>query len=570
MHVGSVSANEIVLPVSGVSRRHAVVACEEDAVHVRDLQSRNGVTVNGRRTGQAKLRPDDEVRFGPVTLRLEKVEPGDVELALAFSGGVPGATGAGETPGTTASLEMAPLEGEWLALVERVVPSMRAGTASLGHALRSLVKEASLRGACAIEVRPDGAVVLGAAGTVDPFDPARIAELLHVNAGVSAARSGVVPGTPPLVCAALPGRPPRALLAWDESGGRGLESVLRILVHLIPGGDNGPPAAVAGTGAGHRPLVFPSRHVRGDAPAMRELYRRMEAVADTDLPVLILGETGVGKEDVARALHLSSTRAAGPFVAINCAAIPGDLLEAELFGVGKGAATGVNARAGRFQLAHRGTLLLDEIGDMGAPLQAKLLRVLETGEVEPLGSPPQTVDLRVIAATHAELAARVEAGQFRADLYYRLSGDVLRVPPLRERRDDIPALVDGILRPLAVEVGKPIRGVTARALQALLAHSWPGNVRELEHELQRLLHACGPGEAIEFGMLRDEIRRPSPPAALADTGSLDLQRAVDDVEARLIRDALDRSGGNRSAAAKLLGISRNGLSLKMTRLGLDR
>jgi transcriptional regulator with PAS, ATPase and Fis domain len=301
---------------------------------------------------------------------------------------------------------------------------------------------------------------------------------------------------------------------------------------------------------------------------MTELYERMEPIAATDLPILILGETGAGKEDVARALHLSSSRAAGPFVAVNCAALPAEMLEAELFGVGKGAATGVAPRPGRFQLAHGGTLLLDEIGDMNLALQAKLLRVLEAGEVEPLGAPPVRVDLRIVSATHVDLVSRIEGGQFRADLYYRLCGAVLRIPPLRERRGDIPGLVDGILRPLAVDSAKPIRGVTAKALAALVDHEWPGNVRELVHELQRLFHACPPGEAIEYGMLSEAIRAPRPrTGAHADT--LDLQQHVDEVEGRLIAEALARTNGNRTEAARLLGISRNGLALKMARLGLE-
>jgi transcriptional regulator with PAS, ATPase and Fis domain len=301
---------------------------------------------------------------------------------------------------------------------------------------------------------------------------------------------------------------------------------------------------------------------------MAELYARMEPIADTDMPILVIGETGVGKEDFARALHLSSSRAAGPFVAVNCAAIPAELLEAELFGVGKGAATGVAPRPGRFQLAHGGTLFLDEIGDMPLALQAKLLRVLETGEVEPLASRPVTVDLRVVSATHVDVASRIETGQFRADLYYRLCGALLAVPPLRQRKSDIPALADGILRPLAVASAKPIRGMTARALSALVDHDWPGNVRELEHELQRLFHACPAGEAIEFGMLADAIRAPKPPTSVSADDTLELQGHVDALEGRLIAAALARTQGNRTEAARLLAISRNGLALKMARLGL--
>jgi transcriptional regulator with PAS, ATPase and Fis domain len=255
-------------------------------------------------------------------------------------------------------------------------------------------------------------------------------------------------------------------------------------------------------------------------------------------------------------------------VAVNCAAIPSELLEAELFGVGKGAATGVAPRVGKFQTAHGGTLFLDEIGDMPLALQAKLLRVLETGEVEPLASSAVLVDLRVVSATHVDLPARIEAGQFRTDLYYRLCGALLSVPPLRRRRGDIPGLADGILRPLAVSSTKPIRGVTAKALAALMDYDWPGNVRELDHELQRLFHSCPAGEAIEHGMLAEAMRWPRPRPFALDQDSLEMSGHVDALEERLIQEALRRSDGNRSEAAKSLGISRNGLALKMTRLGL--
>jgi DNA-binding NtrC family response regulator len=213
-------------------------------------------------------------------------------------------------------------------------------------------------------------------------------------------------------------------------------------------------------------------------------------------------------------------------------------------------------------------LFLDEIGDMPLALQAKLLRVLETGEVEPLASRPVSVDLRVVSATHVDVASRIESGQFRADLYYRLCGAVLAVPPLRRRKRDIPGLADGILRPLAVASAKPIRGVTAKALAALVDHDWPGNVRELEHELQRLFHACPAGEAIEFGMLPEAIRAPKAPAPVSADETLELQRHVDALENRLIAEALARTQGNRTEAARLLAISRNGLALKMARLGL--
>ena len=575
--VGSASANEIVLPVAGVSRHHARLRPQDDGFEVSDLESKNGVYVNGTRVSSAVLGPDDEVRFGPVSLRLEILDEQDVEIALALAA-TPrdGGRSAGDAAGRPSPADSARATAtwaerervEWLPVLEHVVPLLRKGPAGLGAALALLVEEGGFEGCGLVEIRDDAPVVVGAAGTLGAVDEvgALAARVALPNPPLA---SGTRPEAPPVSWSALASTPPHVLLAWGRFDGQRVEPALRVLVQLLAWADTAAASTRAAGPVRRRPLIFPLRHVRGAARGMTELYERMEPVADTDLPLLILGETGVGKEDVARALHLSSSRAAGPFVAVNCAALPAEMLEAELFGVGKGAATGVAPRPGRFQLAHGGTLLLDEIGDMNLALQAKLLRVLEAGEVEPLGAPPVHVDLRIVSATHVDLVSRIEGGQFRADLYYRLCGAVLRIPPLRERRGDIPGLVDGILRPLAVDSAKPIRGVTAKALTALVDHEWPGNVRELVHELQRLFHACPPGEAIEYGMLSDAIRAPRPRTAGAHADTLDLQQHMDEVEGRLIAEALARTDGNRTEAARLLGISRNGLALKMARLGLE-
>jgi len=291
-----------------------------------------------------------------------------------------------------------------------------------------------------------------------------------------------------------------------------------------------------------------------------------------DLPVLLLGETGVGKELLARTLHDSSPRRRGPFVAINCAAIPADLLEAEMFGIGKGVATGVAERRGKFQTAEGGTLLLDEIGDMPPELQVKLLRALQEKEVQPVGGAAAAVDIRVIAATNSDLQRRMEEGRFRRDLYFRVAGFALRVPPLRERREDIPALVESFARTFAREHGKPVRGITVKALRTLVGYAWPGNVRELQHEVGRLVALCPQGEAVDSTMVSPHILGALPEDAHAEhaapTDSLDMEKNVDALERRLISQALAQARGNRTRAARLLGISRNGLAIKMERLGL--
>ncbi len=309
---------------------------------------------------------------------------------------------------------------------------------------------------------------------------------------------------------------------------------------------------------------------------MASLYAQMQPLVQGDLPVLLLGETGVGKEFLARILHASSRRRNGPFVAVNCAAIPEDLLEAEMFGIVKGAATGVTERPGRFQLAEGGTLLLDEIGDMPLPLQAKLLRALQEKEVQPVGAAaPVAVDIRVVAATNSDLQRRMDEGRFRRDLYYRVAGYAVQIPPLRDRRDDIPTLVEEFIRNFARETGKSVRGITVKALRSLADYPWPGNIRELEHEVRRLVYLCPEGQAIESRMLSEHVV--APPRGESDgegegrggSATLELLPNVERLERRLIQEALGRAGGNRTQAARLLGVSRNGLAIKMERLGIQ-
>ncbi len=430
LRVGCVGSSDIVLPVRGVSRSHGRLLASASAVEVEDLDSRNGVFVNGARVRRGRLHAGDEVRFGPVALRLEEVPAEEAELAIRVDG----------------------------------------------------------------ESAPSG------------------------------------------------------LPAWETTA-------------------TGDPVEL---GMGRR-LLFPEDHVLGASPRMRALYEHMRPLVDSDLPVLVVGETGVGKEHVARALHASSSRRNAPFVAVNCAAIPAELLEAEMFGIAKGVATGVSERAGRLMQANGGTLFLDEIGEMPAALQPKLLRALQERQVQPVGGAPAAVDVRTVAATNSDLQAKLDSGAFRRDLYFRVAGFVLRVPPLRERREDIPALVEGFLRRFARESRRTPRGVTTRALSLLREYPWPGNVRELEHEMRRVVHICPDGQAIESSMLGERISSPAANDAPPDVdgASLSLETHLQRLEDRLIREALRRTEGNRSEAARLLGISRNGLALKMDRLGIE-
>lgn len=295
----------------------------------------------------------------------------------------------------------------------------------------------------------------------------------------------------------------------------------------------------------------------GQSKAMREIFRLIDLVADSMSNVLIVGESGTGKEMIARAIHFRSRRASGPFVPVNCSAIPEGLLESELFGHTRGAFTGAyTSRKGLFLEASGGTIFLDEIGDMGLGLQAKLLRVLQDRMVRPVGSNKSyPVDARVIAATHRDLKAMVREGTFREDLYYRLNVIPVRIPPLSERVEDIPLLVDHFLEKYAKAMGKPRKRITARAVAALQQRSWEGNVRELENIVERLV-VLTPGDTIDVGDL--------PYAIAAEAAHFDMQRpeelpTLEEMERRYVLQVLDRTGGNKEKAAKILGINRRTL-----------
>jgi DNA-binding NtrC family response regulator len=565
--IGSVAGNDMILPVRGVSRRHAVVRLADGALTIEDLQSRNGVLVNGARAVSARLKAGDEVRLGPVALRLEEIDVQDVALAIALD--PPRASSGPSSEETTSAWSEPSSPPGWLAIVEGFVERLSiVPEADVAGALALLVGKLPARGCSLFEWRGHDPVIVAAAGDVGAVAGVGRPETWPRFQTTDADRSATTWALAPSQAT------PAGMVVWGDYPGRAAsESLLRVLLRLwqrlrsepLRTPQESPPAAPRG-------LVFPEGFVPGESPAMVSLYGQMKPLLQGDLPVLLVGETGVGKELIARTLHASGARAKGPFVAINCAAIPSELLEAEMFGIGKGVATGVVERPGRFQLANGGTLFLDEIGDMSLDLQAKLLRAVQEKEIQPVGSAPVPVDLRVVTATNSDLLRRIEEGRFRRDLYYRIAGYVLRVPPLRERREDVAALVEAFLRAFSHEIGKPIQGITLKALRALVDHAWPGNVRELEHEVRRLVYLCAEGGAVDSALLSAPIIAPVPAVGLPETDAtsagLDLDEHLRRVEERLIRQALARAGGNRTQAAKLLGVSRNGLSIKLQRLGI--
>jgi two-component system, NtrC family, response regulator HupR/HoxA len=348
------------------------------------------------------------------------------------------------------------------------------------------------------------------------------------------------------------------------------ERAIAIAAAEIEHEDEEPPRPVASFGG-----------IVGSAPSMMALFRMLERIRNSDATVLVLGDNGTGKELVARAIHAQSRRAGKAFVATNCSAFNDNLLESELFGHKRGAFTGaVIDKPGLFAVADGGTFFMDEVGDMSPALQVKLLRVLQEGVFMPVGgTETKKVDVRIIAATNRDLAGMVKDGSFREDLYYRLHVVSLKVPQLRDRREDIPILVEHFLRRLGQRDGKQ-KVLTQRAAAQLSAHEWPGNVRELENEMERVWVLSGDDRVIDEDLLSPSIRQSRPsltPAspvasaapAFSEPMGRTLPEAVEALERKMIADALETYRGNKTRTAEALGISRRNLIRKVQGYGLE-
>jgi DNA-binding NtrC family response regulator len=285
---------------------------------------------------------------------------------------------------------------------------------------------------------------------------------------------------------------------------------------------------------------------------------------------LLAGESGVGKDIIARAIHQHSPRKNHPFVKINCTAIPENLMESELFGYEKGAFTGAHtSKPGKFEQADQGTVFLDEIGDVPGNIQVKLLRVLQERQFERLGSNlTRNVDVRVIAATNVDLRGALEQGRFREDLYYRLNVVPINIPPLRERKEDIPFLVKHFVQKLSRDLGTPPREITPAAMERLVSHSWPGNVRELENTIERSL-VLASGDVLQPSDIRIEAPRNNIPMAAQQAPLLPEGETLEHWEQMMIREALRRANGNKSQAARMLGLTRNALRYRLSQMGMD-
>jgi transcriptional regulator with AAA-type ATPase domain len=594
MLIGSAPECDLCLPYGGVAQRHARLHYEGDALRIEDLGSRKGLLVSGRKVREAALEVLDEIRIGNVTLLVEDVVPqperaaGDAGAAWPGAGGtgsaasgatVAGAGGRGAGMSSERMVEHLTRISEWVladtesrtsseALVAEVLTDFGGGVLFL------------LLG----EIEQAGVKLVVAS---DPLWLGKGEELLdqvraHRNAGIGgpgAAFTGELASAPAWVCyhtftaldriytlmAALPGYSPDG---WSPV------AALRSLGHLLVFGlvhHVGWYEPILPGNLAQQDLTLAPGLVLGDSPAMKAVADQLRVAIGRNSHVLLRGEAGVGKEPLARSLHLSGPRRQGPFITAVCSGARPQQIEADLFGAEVAGKGGVVRREGKLLLAHGGTLFLDDVEELPLEVQARLVRFLRSSEVEPTGSELATaVDVRIIAGSRAPLEEAVGRDAFRVDLAYHLSHLAIDVPPLRERREDLPLLIQSFVNRFCHETGKRLTGVTVKAMSALLNYDYPGNVAELENIVRHLVYLSPTGRPVDVSLLPERVRRGSLTAeARVDAGSdLDLERLVGSTEQAAIREALRRTRGNKSQAARLLGLSRNGLGIKMQRYGL--
>jgi DNA-binding NtrC family response regulator len=555
--IGAAADNDVVITCTGVSRHHATLKQKGETLIVNDAGSKNGLLVGGRRLDRVELSPGDSVQLGRASMKLERISTSDAELSLRIH--------------TESSSHVSP---------RRNTDSMEAGNNETARALQWLrdaeTFDGSISGAKrrellarAREVMSAGVIVLCSVATSGSLAFEEISGDLPADAAASEL-AGIVrklrdaPTLHAITAGAwivVPIDDRRVVAAESAAGSRGDWRAFLEFVAVRLFADR---TERRKTGSVTGDLVFPNRYIAGTSSAMRRLHEQLLGAARTRAHVLLRGENGTGKELVAEILHASGSTAKGPFRGINCAAIPAELIEAELFGVRQRVATGVDPRPGLFVEANHGTVFLDEIGDLPLSLQPKLLRVLQEREIQPLGtSKPVKIDVRIISSTNRNLEQMLRDGTFREDLYYRLRGLEFTVPSLRERREDIPAFATELIARIAESHHKRIEGVSRKALSQLMSYAWPGNVRELENVLERAIARCPSGGTLESTYFDDLVAPPSPRPASS------LQSNLATTERDTILAALRRTDGNKSEAARLLGITRAGLYLKLKRHKID-
>jgi hypothetical protein len=536
--LGSAAGCELVVDHATVSRHHAAVHVDGGSVSLRDLGSRNGTFVDGVRIETSRVEPGAEVTFGKVRLTLEEVPELDTRLGLELADAE--ADAGDSEPSLTSTIGLRSMDALLLDVLPVLLQRVEAGDGELEVAERAAAAVFEHVPARRVELRP-----LGGGDALPIYREEReldaVAEMVKLE----------VRGAELTITLEVPGRRLAELCGPVADS---LGSLLRLSAGAAE--DRGAGEAAPAPGLPSPPSVV---------PAVRRLYEQAARVAQGVVGVLIHGESGTGKEVLGRYIHAASPRCRQPFIALNCAALPHDLLEAELFGIEQGVATGVDRRPGTFELAHGGTLFLDEIGDMAPETQARILRVVQERTVYRVGgSQPHAADCRIVAATNRDPEALRADGRFREDLYFRIATWVVELPPLRHRRDDIPGLAAHFLWQAARRRGVRVAGITEGALQVLQAYRWPGNIRQLENEMERVALFIGEGEPLDSSMLSAELTH-----APAEDGGSALEERLAAVERRMIRQALQRCSGNATTAAQELGIGRSTLYRRMRTLDIE-
>jgi transcriptional regulator with AAA-type ATPase domain/pSer/pThr/pTyr-binding forkhead associated (FHA) protein len=577
--IGSLEECDICLPYTGVAQRHAKLSYDGSELRIEDLGSRRGLLVAGKKVREALLEVLDEIRLGGVTLLVEDIAP-EPERNVA-----PLPRPAPSEPTITPERMVDHLcrISEWvLADVESRTTSESLVSEVLsdfgGGALFLLLGDLDQHG-IKLLVSTEQAWLAAGDEILDQLRSRRDpGQGLSVSTE-GGAFEGLLAGAPAWICF-------HPFTAVDRSYVQ-----VVALPHFSPGGWS-PIAALRALGnflilglvhhvgwyepilpghQGQQDLVLDPSLVVGESQAMKRVVDALRVAVDPAVHVLLRGEPGVGKEVLARSLHLSGPRRQGPFIVATCGGAKPSQIEADLFGAevpGKGEPV---RREGKLLLADGGTIFLDDVDLLPMELQERLVRFLRSGEVEPAGSKlAQKVDVRVVGGSRGALETAVARDTFRVDLAYMLSRVTIDVPPLRDRREDLPLLIQSLVNRFCHETGKRMQGITVKAMAALLNYEYPGNLAELENIARQLVYLCPVGRPVDVNLLPERVRQGSLQAgARVDaTSDLDLEKLVGSCEQAAIREALRRTHGNKSHASRLLGLSRNGLAIKMERFGL--